>query len=120
MSIKKLMTGVAFGVMMTSQIANADEPYQDVAYKILKDSISMRTVVGEGNETPKFAAYLADLFKKAGFSDGDITIIPYEDTAGMIVRFRGMTVLAKNHSLSQRIWMWSKHFARTGNVIPSP
>lgn len=89
MSIKKLMTGVAFGVMMTSQIANADEPYQDVAYKILKDSISMRTVVGEGNETPKFAAYLADLFKKAGFSDGDITIIPYEDTAGMIVRFRG-------------------------------
>ena len=89
MSIKKLRTGVAFAVMMTSQLANADEPFQDVAYTILKDSISMRTVVGEGNETPKFAAYIADLFQKAGFSKDDITIIPYEDTAGMIVKFRG-------------------------------
>lgn len=89
MKINKLLMVGVVGAFSFSHISNAEEPFQNVAYNIFKDSIAMRTVVGEGNETPKFAAYLADRFKKAGFEDDDITIIPHEDTAAFIVKFRG-------------------------------
>lgn len=82
-----IITSVASIMAMTYSAQSQD--FTDVAHGILKDSIAMRTVAGEGNETPKFAAYLADKFKGAGFPDNDVTIIPYHDTAMMIVRYRG-------------------------------
>tara|TARA_R110002096_G_scaffold342687_3_gene535727 strand:+ start:49210 stop:50610 length:1401 start_codon:yes stop_codon:yes gene_type:complete len=89
MKINKLIAGCIAGGIIAIQPTLADEPFQDVAYKLLKDSIAMRTVTGEGNETPKFATYLADHLKSAGFTDDDITIIPHEDTAAMIVKYHG-------------------------------
>lgn len=88
MKIKHLISGSLAGFMTICQVAAAED-FNQVAYSIFKDSISMRTVVGEGNETPKFAAYLSDHFRNAGFAQDDITIIPHEHTAALIVKFRG-------------------------------
>lgn len=80
---------IGFVVFFSPVILYAQEPFQQIAHEMLKDSIAMRTVAGEGNETPKFAAYLADRLKGAGFLGNEITIIPHEDTAAMIVRYPG-------------------------------
>lgn len=88
MKIKHLISGSLVSLLAMSQLAVAED-FNQVAYKIFKDSISMRTVVGEGNETPKFAAYLANHFRGAGFAEDDITIIPHEHTAALMVRFPG-------------------------------
>jgi acetylornithine deacetylase/succinyl-diaminopimelate desuccinylase-like protein len=49
------------------------------------DVVGMRTVteqVGAG----KLAAYLADVFRKAGFASSDVTVLPYGNTAALRVR----------------------------------
>lgn len=75
--------------MLTSvSFAQNKEPFEDVAYDIFKDSISMRTVLGYG-QVPKFANYLKDRFLNGGFSEDDIIQIPHEETMAMIVRYRG-------------------------------
>lgn len=84
----KFVISIFTGLVMSISGVWAQD-FNDVAHEMFKDSIAMRTVIGEGNETPEFAAYLADRFKSAGFSDQDITIIPHEDTVAMIVRYRG-------------------------------
>ncbi|MCP5382707.1 MAG: M20/M25/M40 family metallo-hydrolase [Kordiimonadaceae bacterium] len=89
MSTGKIILSAIAASLLIVQSVNAVEPFENIAHDMLKDSIAMRTVSGPGNETPEFAAYLADKFKKAGFPDQDIMIIPYEDTAAMIVRYRG-------------------------------
>jgi len=48
----------------------------------------MRTSEGHG-EAPKMAAYLAGELRKAGFAKDDIHILPKDETAALIVRFRG-------------------------------
>lgn len=88
MKIKNILVGSL--VIVTAMACSVQsQDYTDVAHEIFKDSISMRTVIGEGNETPKFAAYLADRFKAAGFAEDDINIIPHKDTAALMVRYRG-------------------------------
>jgi len=88
LKFKKLLAGSLATIIALTYSAQAQN-INDVAYEMFKDSIAMRTVLGEGNETPKYARYLADQLKSAGFTDEDITIIPYEDTAAMIVRYAG-------------------------------
>lgn len=88
MNLKKLFIGAFLAINAVTFTASAQD-FNDVAHEIFKDSIAMRTVAGPGNETPKFAQYLADRFKKSGIPDDDITIIPYHDTAALIVRYRG-------------------------------
>jgi acetylornithine deacetylase/succinyl-diaminopimelate desuccinylase-like protein len=43
----------------------------------------------EGGQTPQMAAYLAGLFRDGGFPAADVTIVPLENTASLIVRYRG-------------------------------
>jgi len=88
MKLYQLMVSTIISTIAMTGMSKAQD-FNDVAYSIFKDSIEMRTVVGVGNETPKLAAYLADHLKKGGFADNDITIIPHEDTAAMIIRYRG-------------------------------
>ena len=89
MKITNILLRMAMGVFTFTGAAYAAEPFQDTAYKIFKDSIAMRTVAGEGNKTPKYAAYLTEQLNSVGFSNEDITLIPFGDTMGMIVHYRG-------------------------------
>jgi len=43
----------------------------------------------EGKKNPEMAAYLAGLFRGAGFPEADIHTVPFEDTASLVVRYRG-------------------------------
>lgn len=85
--IKKLILCSVAALSLSLQTSQADEVFESQAYEMFKDGIAMRTVGGEGNETPKYANYLADKLKAAGFADQDVQVITYEDTAAMIVRY---------------------------------
>ena len=58
------------------------------ARALLAASVQMETSLGKG-QVPRLAAYLADRFRKAGFADADIHIVPYKETASLVVRYRG-------------------------------
>lgn len=86
--MNKFVAGLSAALVLSISVAQAQD-FNDVAHEIFKDSIAMRTVIGEGNETPKFAAYLADRFKAAGFAAEDIKTIPHKDTVALMVYYRG-------------------------------
>ncbi|MBA2626797.1 MAG: M20/M25/M40 family metallo-hydrolase [Gemmatimonadales bacterium] len=48
--------------------------------------INIPTVVGRGR-VPELAQYLAGEFRAAGWSDGDIHVLPYDSTVALIVRW---------------------------------
>lgn len=58
------------------------------AVDIYRHIVEMDTSV-EANRVPEMAAYLAGLFKEAGFASDDIHVIPREKTASLVVRYRG-------------------------------
>ena len=68
--------------------ASDKAPYQDKALELLRKSVAMRTSVGF-NKVPELAQLLADEFKQGGFATEDIHLIPIEDTAALVVRYRG-------------------------------
>src|SRR5690606_3022268 len=43
----------------------------------------------EGGQNPAMANYLAGLFRAAGFADEDVRVLPLNNTAGLLVRYRG-------------------------------
>jgi acetylornithine deacetylase/succinyl-diaminopimelate desuccinylase-like protein len=63
-------------------------PHEAAAREIYEKIISFRTYEGSG-KTPEMARYLADQFRKAGFPDSDIHIVPVGETATLVVRYRG-------------------------------
>src|SRR5690242_15123597 len=65
----------------------ADQASRTLAREIFQHVIGMETSV-EGHQVPQMAAYLAGLFRQAGFPDSDIHIVPIGDTASLIVRYR--------------------------------
>lgn len=76
--------------MFSSALAQeaVKSPDEVKALEIYRTIIGMRTAAGQGN-VPKMAAYLASEFKKAGFTDDDIEILPSGETASLIVRYKG-------------------------------
>ncbi len=62
--------------------------YADKAVALLEDAISRETVHGQGN-VPAYAESLRDVFLAAGFPAASIRIIPYGETASLIVRYAG-------------------------------
>lgn len=66
----------------------APEGVRSDARAILEDVIAMPTSVGRG-QVPTMARYLADRFRKAGFPEADIHILPSGETASLVVRYRG-------------------------------
>ncbi len=58
------------------------------ARAILAEAVGMETSIGKNN-IPKLAQALAARFVKAGFPASDITIVPFGETASLIVRYRG-------------------------------
>ena len=55
---------------------------------MLRHAIAAETVQGKDN-VPAFAQYLAGKLESAGFAKSDIEIIPVDDTAAMVVHYRG-------------------------------
>jgi acetylornithine deacetylase/succinyl-diaminopimelate desuccinylase-like protein len=58
------------------------------ARDLLSFSVGLETSIGKG-QVPVLAKALAERFRKAGFADGDIHVVPYKDTASLVVRYRG-------------------------------
>jgi len=62
--------------------------YAALAVDLLDDAISRETVAGAGN-VPAYAASLEQVFLAAGFPKEHVTVIPYGETASLIVRYLG-------------------------------
>ncbi len=85
-----LAAGSVFGQAHSSSYT---KDYQREAHDIFDAIIGMRTAAGHGN-VPAMAEYLADRFRKGGFDEEDIHIVPHtvetgEKVASLVVRYRG-------------------------------
>lgn len=91
-------TGLAVAVSLllagAAQAAPAGNA-ADNALAIAKRAIAFRSVQGPGNQTPELARYLKQLFVEAGFSADDVTVEPVDDTAYLLLRWRGTDPKAK-------------------------
>lgn len=89
--IRKILGAAALAALTTSYAhaqpaeRTADE---QKAFEIFEKIISMRTAKGHG-QVPAMAEYLAAELRSAGFADDDIRIVPHDETAALIVRFKG-------------------------------
>ncbi|MGH8176431.1 MAG: M20/M25/M40 family metallo-hydrolase [Steroidobacter sp.] len=68
--------------------SSAPEAVQQQAREIFRTVIAFRTSEGLG-QVPIMANYLADQFRRAGFPEGDVHILPVGETASLVVRYRG-------------------------------
>lgn len=87
------LTGALAATALLAGAAQAQAPSEAQraqARGILEHSVNLDTSV-EGQRTPELARYLADQFRAAGFAEGDVTIVPFEQihSAALVVRYRG-------------------------------
>ncbi len=73
--------------MALSGLAVAATPAEN-ALELLKESISFRTVEGQG-QVPAFAEFLARRLEAGGIPAADIQITPMGETATLVARYRG-------------------------------
>jgi acetylornithine deacetylase/succinyl-diaminopimelate desuccinylase-like protein len=82
---------LAAGALLFCSSAYAQAPSEAQraqAREILRHVVEMDTSV-EGRRTPDMANYLAEQFRAGGFPAGDVHVVPYEQTAALVVRYRG-------------------------------
>ena len=89
----------AGNVLAQGHSASYTKDYQREALQMFRDIVAMRTAAGHG-KVPEMAAYLADHFRRGGFDDEDIHIIPHtvesgEEVASLVVRYRGNGLASK-------------------------
>jgi acetylornithine deacetylase/succinyl-diaminopimelate desuccinylase-like protein len=89
-----LITSLLLAVSNYSFGADINMPFGKKAFEIYKTSVEMRTANGQ-HQVPALARYLASEFKKGGFPEEDIHILEIEDTAALVVRYRGDNSLGK-------------------------
>ncbi|NUS61739.1 MAG: M20/M25/M40 family metallo-hydrolase [Lysobacter sp.] len=83
------LTGALLALLVTTPCFAADlTPDQSQAREIYAKLISYKTSEGLG-QVPVMAGWLADEFRKAGFPDADIHLLPVGETASLVVRYRG-------------------------------
>jgi len=78
-------------VYLSATVALAQEvPAEErgQARELFARLIAFNTAKGQG-QVPAMAAYLADRLRAAGFDDADLHILPFEDTASLVVRYPG-------------------------------
>ena len=78
---------------LTTQQSTADEnsdvaSYSQLAVELLRDAISRETAHGPGM-VPAYAESLKQVFLEAGFPPEALTIVPYGETASLVVRYEG-------------------------------
>jgi carboxypeptidase PM20D1 len=64
------------------------EDYSDRVVALLRDAISRETTVGQG-QVPAYAESLRQVFLTAGFTEQNLVIAPYGETASLIVQYPG-------------------------------
>jgi acetylornithine deacetylase/succinyl-diaminopimelate desuccinylase-like protein len=79
---------LALAHVIVSAHADSHAEQQAEAREIYARAIAFDTSVS-GGQTPQFAAYLRDLLVSAGISESDTLIVPYGNTASLLVRYRG-------------------------------
>ena len=62
--------------------------YSERAVELLRDAISRETAHGQGL-VPAYAESLKQVFLEAGFPPEALTIVPYGETASLVVRYEG-------------------------------
>jgi len=67
--------------------APKDDPWHAKARAILAHAVDVPTVAGRGR-VPELAAWLADQYRAAGIPAADIQVLPYNETAALVVRWR--------------------------------
>ena len=65
--------------------SGALDRHSERALTLLRDAISRQTVHGEGN-VPAYAESLREVILSAGFEPESLTLVPYRDTASLVVR----------------------------------
>jgi acetylornithine deacetylase/succinyl-diaminopimelate desuccinylase-like protein len=83
-----LATLAALALPGLSFADDALAPYDAKAREIFAKAISIPTSQGLG-KVPELANYLAGEFRKAGFPEADVHVLPLGETASLVVRFRG-------------------------------
>jgi acetylornithine deacetylase/succinyl-diaminopimelate desuccinylase-like protein len=93
--MKKITPALALAFLVTflgsGPAAAKDTTPEEVrkeAREIFQKVIALRTSEGLG-QVPAMAQYLTERFRAAGFPEEDIHILPVEDTASLVVRYRG-------------------------------
>ena len=72
---------------ITNSPQAASNLWYSKAEEMLEQSVKIPTVAGR-NQVPTLAQYYAEQFRTAGIPNKDIRIIPYNQTAALIVRWR--------------------------------
>ena len=104
------LSAICLGLMSPQLCAQDPAParYETMAEELLRDSIARETAHGLG-QVPAYAKFLQTQFLAAGFDAQDITIVPYEGTASLLVRYRG------DGSSNRRPILFSSHM----DVVPA-
>jgi acetylornithine deacetylase/succinyl-diaminopimelate desuccinylase-like protein len=88
----RVLVGAALAAMAlmggTAQ-AQQNPQAEAQALEMLKRGIAFRTVAGQGNQTPEYAAYLKAQLVAGGFDPADIRIEKVGDTAYLVARYPG-------------------------------
>jgi acetylornithine deacetylase/succinyl-diaminopimelate desuccinylase-like protein len=93
-NIRSALLAVSACVAVTAAAADSPKrgPYDAKAREIFARVISIPTSLGLG-KVPEMAEYLAGEFRAAGFPAEDVTVVPFklpeEETAALVVRYRG-------------------------------
>ncbi len=93
-NIRSALLAVSACVAVTAAAADSPKrgPYDAKAREIFARVISIPTSLGLG-KVPEMAEYLAGEFRAAGFPAEDVTVVPVklpeEETAALVVRYRG-------------------------------
>ena len=74
--------------------ADKSMPFGEKAFEIYKTAVEMRTAEGH-YQVPTLARYLAAEFEKGGFQKDDIHVLEIDNTAALVVRYRGDGSLGK-------------------------
>ena len=85
------LAGAAFLALAggaSAQVTPASEAQRAQAVEIYRRVVEMDSSV-EGLRTPEMANYLADQFRAGGFPAEDVHVLPFEQTASLVVRYRG-------------------------------
>ena len=84
-----MMAACLIGAPAFAAPAAGPNPAADQALDLAKKAIALRSVRGPGNQTPQVAALYKSALVAGGFADGDVEIVPVDDTAYLIGTWRG-------------------------------
>jgi acetylornithine deacetylase/succinyl-diaminopimelate desuccinylase-like protein len=84
----RLLGGLFILFATTAAAQTPSEAERNQALDIYRRIVSYDTSV-EGGQTPAMAAYLAERFRAGGFPADDVHVLAFENTAALVVRYRG-------------------------------